>query len=181
MAMRIDIRDLQQGKKSFDYVRQSEELSLDEDSVRLASPLTVSGEASLEREEIYVQGVMRGQVEAMCDRCLRWTPLYQDLSFEAHLIPAASYYRDQTAELQNEDLNYSVFDGETIDLDELVREQMLLSVPVQVLCAAECRGLCSECGTDLNRQQCACETPAIDPRWSALAVMKDAPADDFID
>lgn len=172
--MRIDVKDLAQGKKSFDYVLQAEEIRLDEDSLRVASPLRVSGEMSLRRDEVFVNGVMRGRIEATCDRCLRWVPLFNDLDFDARLMPAASYYRNHTAELHNEDLGYSVFDDEAIDLDELVREQLLLSLPVRLLCEAECRGLCSECGADLNHQQCACDTRAIDSRWNALTAMKDA-------
>jgi DUF177 domain-containing protein len=71
--------------------------------------------------------------------------------------------------LQKEDLALSVFDGETIDLDELVREQVLLAMPPRMLCAEECKGLCPVCGEDRNSQECACETKEIDPRWAGLA------------
>jgi uncharacterized protein len=74
-------------------------------------------------------------------------------------------------ELHERDLDFAVFENEQIDLDELVLEQLELSLPSRVLCSEECRGLCPQCGADLNVEQCNCK-PQIDPRWQALADLK---------
>lgn len=172
--MRIKVRDVEQGKKSFDYVRQPHELDLAEEGVHLSGPLAVSGAAWLRQpQEIVVKAALNGHLEAPCDRCLRAVPLPIDVSFEAHLVSAALDHENKIAELQNDDLDYSVFDGEEIDVDDLAREQLLLSLPVQLLCDANCRGLCAQCGADLNASQCACETTEHDPRWDALGALKD--------
>jgi len=63
----------------------------------------------------------------------------------------------------------AAYEGDAVDLDELVREQILLALPSRRLCREECKGLCPTCGADLNAGRCACEQREVDPRWSALA------------
>jgi uncharacterized protein len=70
--------------------------------------------------------------------------------------------------LREEDLNLAVFDGEAIELDDLVREEILLAVPAHVLCRHECQGLCPVCGIDRNQGSCQCETTETDSRWQGL-------------
>jgi uncharacterized protein len=70
--------------------------------------------------------------------------------------------------LLDEDLTLSVFDGAVIDVDDLVREQLLLALPAQVLCQDECKGLCPICGGDKNLKNCNCQEAEIDPRWAGL-------------
>ena len=62
------------------------------------------------------------------------------------------------------------FDGKTIDLDPIIREQVLLALPVSVLCREDCKGLCTVCGEDLNEKDCGCERKVVDVR---LAKLKD--------
>ena len=64
------------------------------------------------------------------------------------------------------DLGWRV--NETIDIDELVREQVLLAVPERSLCQEDCKGLCPTCGADRNLKECGCESVEADPRWAAL-------------
>jgi uncharacterized protein len=61
-----------------------------------------------------------------------------------------------------------VFDGEALDVDEIVKEQILLAVPTRMLCREDCKGICPQCGVDKNTGECNCETKEIDPRWAAL-------------
>jgi uncharacterized protein len=70
----------------------------------------------------------------------------------------------------------SVFDGEAIDVDEIVREQILLSVPDRALCDENCRGICLMCGTNLNAGSCECKSSEVDPRWAALKNLKNGGA-----
>jgi uncharacterized protein len=70
--------------------------------------------------------------------------------------------------LESEDLNVSILDGPGIDLDQLVREQVLLAKPAQILCSEDCRGLCPVCGADRNTSFCECEAQQVDSRWEKL-------------
>ena len=73
----------------------------------------------------------------------------------------------------DDDVDFAPFEGDEIDLGELFREQILLAIPMTPLCREECKGLCPVCGADLNAGECSCERGEIDPRWSALADLKD--------
>src|SRR5919112_562701 len=79
----------------------------------------------------------------------------------------------ENVELQAEDLILSAYEGDAVDLDEIVREQTLLALPSRHLCREDCKGLCQKCGANLNENQCSCEQGETDPRWAALADLKD--------
>lgn len=65
------------------------------------------------------------------------------------------------------------YKGDVIDLGEMVKDQILLGLPLAPLCKADCKGFCPECGTDLNVETCSCGRRKIDPRWSDLDVLVD--------
>jgi uncharacterized protein len=71
-----------------------------------------------------------------------------------------------------EDADEEWFDGKRIDLDPILREQVLLALPMSLLCAESCRGLCPVCGENLNLKDCRCERKVADPRWMALKDIK---------
>ena len=70
--------------------------------------------------------------------------------------------------MREEDLNLAVFDGAAIELDDLVREEILLALPGHVLCREDCKGLCPVCGIDRNLSGCRCESKETDARWQKL-------------
>lgn len=173
--MRISVNQLELEKQAFEYERLPNNFDLGEEGIRLAAPLKIGGVAFLKDAEVRVRGELNGSVEVDCDRCLRSVPLPIDLSFDAHLVAEGEQKEGagQNVELLDQDLDYSVFDGESIDIDELAREQILLARPTRLLCREDCRGLCALCGADLNAdQKCNCESAEIDPRWGALAALK---------
>ena len=102
---------------------------------------------------------------AECDRCLKSIELPIDSHFKLEYVTAEDYRAQQAVELTEEDLDLSVFEGEAIDIDELVKEQILLAVPDHVLCDESCKGICVVCGANKNSVECGCETREIDPRW----------------
>ena len=89
-------------------------------------------------------------------------------SFDLDYVPASEYEAERLAELEADDLAVSVFDGEVIDIDELLREQVILALPSRALCREDCKGLCPVCGIDKNLKDCECESHPVDPRWTAL-------------
>ncbi len=83
-------------------------------------------------------------------------------------MTTADYEVQHAVELSEEDLNRSVFNGAVIEVDSLIREELLLAAPYQVLCQQNCQGICPNCGVDRNVTACDCETAAVDPRWAGL-------------
>ena len=171
--MRIDVERLTEAGKPFEHTYAPGELSLGDDSLRLASAVEVAGEVSRKGEQVRLGGKASTVVEAPCDRCLRPVALPVEILFDLRYVPAERGGADEeAAELTEEDLNFSVYEGDAIDVDELVREQVLLALPTRLLCSDECKGLCPVCGADLNKETCACEQKEVDPRWAALAALK---------
>lgn len=166
--MRIEVDELESGSKPFAHTYEPEELILDEDSARLIEAPQIRGSASRKGEEVRLRGNITARAEVDCDRCLTAIAVPIETGFDLTYIPAASYLEQQRAELQEEDLLVSVYEGNAIDVDEIVREQILLALPVRALCREECHGLCPVCGIDRNTNACACEQKEIDPRWAAL-------------
>jgi uncharacterized protein len=88
--------------------------------------------------------------------------------FSLEYITGGDYEASHVAELTEDVMAVSVFDGEAIDLDEIVKEQIFLAVPTRALCKSDCLGICPKCGNDRNTGECGCEQKEVDPRWSAL-------------
>ncbi|MCA9680433.1 MAG: DUF177 domain-containing protein, partial [Myxococcales bacterium] len=84
---------------------------------------------------------------------------------------AAADDEDAGLELAAEDLDVFAYDGESVDLEPIVREQLVLAVPYAPLCKEDCRGLCPQCGIDRNVETCTCQPPG-DPRFAALGALK---------
>ena len=166
--MRIELVNLEQGRGEYAHVYQPDELGSLDERVRVIEPVTVTGKVRVAGTEVFVNGHIETRAEVECDRCLQQieTPVRSD--FELEYITGTDYASSQAVELTENDLSISVFDGEAIDVDEIVKEQILLAVPTRMLCRPDCQGICPNCGIDKNTGQCACEDDEVDPRWAAL-------------
>ena len=100
------------------------------------------------------------------------SPTKIEIEFSAAFVTAENYTKAKEAEINTEDLDVSLIEGNEIDLAELVREQLLLNLPEQVFCKEDCKGLCEKCGANRNLIDCNCIEKEIDPRWSALKNLK---------
>jgi uncharacterized protein len=166
--MRIELDKLEDKGGSFAHIYQPEELALDEEGVRLTVAPEVSGRVKREGQQVRLRGKIAAQAEVDCDRCLTSISVPVSTEFDVKYVPATDYEAEDTAELQAEDLNVAVFDGHTIDLDDLTREQVLLALPMHALCREECKGLCPICSINKNNDACQCEPTEVDTRWEAL-------------
>jgi uncharacterized protein len=166
--MRIELAGLESGKSSFTHAYEPGELVLEDNRVSLCGPPAVSGAIRLKGQRVRASGRVSGCVQVECDRCLKPVELPVDSEFEIEYATPEDYQAQQAVELSEADLDLSVFDGEAIDIDELVTEELLLAVPDQVLCDESCKGICAGCGVNKNSVECECETRAVDPRWAEL-------------
>ncbi len=166
--MRVELASLEghEGKFAHDY--EPGELTLDEERIDLAEPPGVAGRIRRVGARIMVEGQIAAGTRVECDRCLAPIATPVNTEFRVEFVTPDVYQAEQAAQLAEEDLALSVFDGEVIDVDEIVREQLLLAVPSYSLCEENCRGLCPVCGVDRNRIECNCHSAETDPRWSGL-------------
>jgi len=166
--MRIELSNLDDGKGEFSHVYPPAELNLFDERVTLCGPAAINGSIRKLGLEVVIKGRVESCAQVDCDRCLRPIQLPVDSEFSLEYIRDSEYESTQTAELTEELMSVSVFDGETIDVDEIAREQIILAVPTRSLCREDCKGFCEQCGADKNAGDCACADQVIDPRWAAL-------------
>ena len=133
--------------------------------------LDASVELRKREQRVHIDGQMGLDVELACSRCVE--PVAVSLSRDIHVVLLLQRADDDgEVELDGEQLDESYLDGDVIDLPELIREQLLLSLPAKPLCSEDCKGLCPGCGVDLNHEECTCDGPPLDPRLAPLADLK---------
>ncbi len=172
--MRIEVENLTAAGEPFAHTYGPAEVELDEEGARLVSDAAVEGSATRKGEQVRLRGTIKTEVELLCDRCAapQRTPLA--VEFDTSFIPQeVEAGKQENVELLPEDLGLSAYEGGAVDLDELVREQILLALPSRHLCGEDCKGLCQKCGANLNEGHCSCEQGETDPRWAALADFKN--------
>jgi uncharacterized protein len=135
-----------------------------ESDTRPSEPISVTGRISAAGEgRYYWSGRLAGSIELACRRCLE--PVHLEVDEEAHMLFAEA--EDDDEEADDPDIFRIPPGANTLDIRPAVREQWLLVVPAFALCREDCKGLCANCGADLNAGACACP-PATDSRWDAL-------------
>jgi uncharacterized protein len=134
--------------------------------------LEVNATAELLDGQIRIAGDIQTKVELVCARCLEPVVDEVNRSFDLFYSPIPKNERPEEARLKDDDAEIGFFEGEGIFLADVLREQVLLALPMKVICRSDCRGLCPNCGANLNHEACRCETHATDPRLAPLARLK---------
>jgi len=145
-------------------------LGIDLDPGLIVSPCEIYCQVSKSGGLISAKGWVLGQFKLVCDRCLKSYPEDYKSFFEVHYRPLSEAVYEEATEkiLSPGEMETVYFEGETIDVGEQVRQTLLLSVPMRSLCREDCKGLCAQCGCDLNLETCNCSGPPTDQRWDAL-------------
>jgi uncharacterized protein len=112
-------------------------------------------------------------LDTECSLCVREIALTIPVRFTLTLQPkpALAPLLPDEVELNPEDPDDYYFEGDSIDLDGILREQLILALPMYPKCTEDCRGLCPVCGIDLNASSCSCERDDVDPRWEKLKLL----------
>lgn len=166
--MRIELEKLEESGGKFSRAYEVGELPLQDAEVQLVGPAEIHGRIRRKGPEVELRGELDAKISVPCGRCLKPVELPIHSKFAERFVPAVSWVAEAQHELTEEDLNLVVFDGEAIELDDVIREEILLGVPGQVLCSEDCKGLCPACGIDRNLGNCQCDTDEIDSRWQKL-------------
>ena len=140
---------------------------------RLTSPLQVALHYMRSGEDLLFDGTLSADLAGQCARCLEEFPLALSRPFSWVLLPAnpQGVFGRET-ELNQEDLAASFYSGDSVDVSLLVREQFFLSLPSSPLCQETCKGLCEQCGVNLNSEECSCPPGWADLRLAALATLR---------
>jgi uncharacterized protein len=179
--MRFLLQDLQQEPIEFSENFAPGAIAYGEEA-RAVSPLTVSGRADLVEEihgphdvveDIRVRGKYAGKFELPCARCLE--PVEEELQGEFDLLyrPTGLPFDSAEHSISSSETEIGYYQGDGLDLEDVLREQVLLTLPARALCLADCKGLCPHCGQNLNRGSCTCEAVVPDTRWNDLADLRN--------
>ena len=123
---------------------------------------------------VMAEGYLDVELEMQCSRCGRLYP--EKLHIVVERECSLAQVDDPTAYLEEEDLGpMPIANGDEVDLSELVRQLIIISVPPRPMHEPDCKGLCTQCGADLNEGPCGCEAEAGDPRLSALRALLQEP------
>ena len=174
--MFLDIKQLEVRPLDFEEELAPDAIDLGGEA-RQSAPLKTSGRAEVVEEhhgksevikDIRLRGRLSTRLELQCARCLE--PVRQDIRRDFELL-----YRPLGADAGRDELSVTdaeaeigYYQGEGLLLEDVLREQILLSLPLKITCRPDCKGLCPQCGKNLNQEQCSCSQEAEDPRWAAL-------------
>jgi uncharacterized protein len=122
--------------------------------------------------QIRISGELRTRMEMTCARCLE--PVVEEVTrdFDLYYRPMQSISREEEVRLKLDDTEVGFFQGEGLFLTDVLAEQVLLAIPMKIICRSDCKGLCPYCGSNLNTDECRCESHAGDPRMAPLARLK---------
>lgn len=179
--MLIEIRELEVHAVDFDERVAPGVIDFDDD-IKQTSDIRSLGRAQLVREQhgkhqhindIRIAGDLSAELEVACARCL--DPVTRSVSRKFDLL-----YRPLGVDAGKEEMSVTAAEAEVgyyqsdgLLLEDVLREQVLLALPLKAICREDCKGLCPHCGKNLNQEQCNCAEPLEDPRWSALKDIRE--------
>ncbi len=168
--MFLDIKQLQLGKIRFQKTYAPGAIEIFDLQLRQSAPMEASGMAELKEAlmEIRVAGHVSTRIEAACDRCLEPIAIPVDTDFDLIYRPAAYMPEGDEVEVQERETEVGFYQGEGLELKDVLREQVLLALPMHRVCREDCRGICPVCGRNRNTAECACHEELVDDRWSGL-------------
>lgn len=169
----VDTHDLGRGagamKELNTSVEAPEGLGIDVIGVPKDSPIALDLRIESVGEGVLVTGTAEVEIRGECGRCL--TPIEDDLTIdvmELYLFP----------ESETDDADASRLEGTLLDLEPLVRDQVVLELPFMPVCREDCAGLCPTCGANLNDDPDHTHGEVFDARWEKLAGLKDLASDE---
>jgi uncharacterized protein len=167
---------------------------------RVTSPVHLTAELAKTGVKVHLHGRLTATLELACSRCLEMFDVPVDATLDLTFVPAAKVdvskpaaevvsserperkkkaprHEQEDVELDGtevaaDELGLTEYEGEEIDLGQMMREQFYLALPMKPLCRPDCKGLCALCGKNRNRETCSCESTWVDPRFEVLRSMK---------
>ena len=163
----LDLSRIRTAQERFEQVYTPGQLPAEED-FRVAAPVSLTFDIFKDKQQFRLVGRVETTLELPCSRCLEPFTLPVEQTFDLRYQPHALNAGEGEREIEEDDLTTAFYEDDEIDLGQLMREQFYLALPMKPLCTDACRGLCPQCGTNLNTGTCACDAKWEDPRLGAL-------------
>ena len=179
--MEFKIVELEREPIDFDLQFKPGAIDYGELAVQTA-PLAASGRAEVLHEhrgpkeivaDIRLRGRWSGQFEVPCARCVEPVAMPLESDYDLIFRPLGADAEAPERSISAVETEIGYYQKDSLLLEDVLREQVLLSLPVRTLCKPDCKGLCPRCGENRNSQACSCDEGPTDPRWEALADLRE--------
>jgi uncharacterized protein len=169
--MFLSVKEMELRKVRFEETFPPGRIDFSGEDVEQNSPLRAAGTAELVAHsdgEMRVRGKYCVELRARCDRCLGDALFPLDGSFDLYYRPVSAIAREEEVEIHEGDTEIGFYQGGGLELEDVLREQVLLALPMQRVCSVVCKGICPVCGGNRNETACDCRAASAGDRWEPL-------------
>ena len=170
--MKLDLTRYRRPVSQFTRTFQPGEVGGDSDAYQIVAPVELEFDINKDKDKFRLVGRVRTELELTCSRCIETYRFPIDAEFDQRYLPSSAASSEADREVEEDDLETSYYTDDEIDLSQLMREQFYLALPMKPLCREDCKGLCAQCGTNLNTGTCDCAPVWEDPRLAALKAIR---------
>jgi len=168
----LNVAKIRDAQERFEQVYAPEQLACTDEAFRVAAPVKLAFDIYKDKDQFRLIGTVQTTLELPCSRCLEAFSWPVDSSFDLRYQPHARNTGEGEREIEEDDLTTAFYENDTIDLGQLMREQLYLALPMKPLCGDDCKGLCPTCGSNWNKGTCDCSNQWEDPRLAALKALR---------
>ena len=169
--MFLSVKEMELRKIRFDESFDPAQIEFASENLEQASPLHAVGSAEMLKNtggQVRIQGRYTVEVTAPCDRCLAPARFPLDAGFDLFYKPVSVIARVEEVEIDEGEAQIGFYENGGLELEDVLREQVLLALPMQRVCSEDCKGICPVCGKNRNEAECDCRIEIHDHRLEAL-------------
>jgi uncharacterized protein len=169
----IEIEDLKSEPLHVHHVFPIGEIKFFHEDAMLSEPVAAEFTLSHRDRDLHVDGMIRTAIRFRCSRCTKEFSRSFSTSYDLAYLPQPKWTNEKAEiELKYDDMGVAYYDGIAFDVDLMVLEQIELAMPMKFICREDCKGLCYNCGADLNEKACQCRPEDANSRLSVLLEFK---------
>ncbi|MQA31389.1 MAG: hypothetical protein GEU82_16410 [Luteitalea sp.] len=168
----LNLQTIKSGRERFERVYPADVVYSRNDDFKIVAPVELGFDIYKDKDQYRLVGKVATSLELNCSRCLEPFVAATETAFDLRYQRHTPVTNPVEREVEEDDLTTAFYENEEIDLGQLMHEQFYLALPMKPLCEEACKGLCSTCGTNLNRGGCQCHPRWNDPRLAVLEALK---------
>jgi len=167
----LDVSQMREARARMDRTYAASAVVSDDEVCRVVAPITLGLDVHRDRDHFRLIGRVTTTLELTCCRRLESFQMPADEPFEVLCLPHREDAGEADRKIEDDDLTTTFYRDHVIDLGQIMQEQFYLAVPMKPLCRENCRGLCANCGTNLNSGSCGCANIWRDPQLEVLRTL----------
>jgi uncharacterized protein len=169
--MFLSVKEMELRKVRFDETYEAGQIDFSGEDLVQLTPLAVKGMAELLAHtdgEVRIQGTYTVEMGSQCDRCLGRANFALNSGFDLFYRPASFIAKDEEVAIDEGEAEIGFYEDGGLETEDILREQILLALPMQRVCSDVCKGICPACGKNRNETECECKLDTHDDRWGPL-------------